>query len=489
MHVARWLPMAILATAALTWSACATGATGAAPAPAASRDPSHRSHRSPLSPLSHDAYVWQRAWTPAVRRAVLTHGPSFRRLVVLAAEVGWDHHQRHTARAQVDFDTLREAIARSQGRLRVGLALRVGPWDPSQESHAHAGRALAALAADVVARARAAGLQPAELDVDYDAPTAGLAVYARWLRQLRPALGGVPLTITALPAWLDSPALPAVLAVTDGWVLQVHSLERPRAVDPKQMALPPLTDSTKARAWVAQAARLSATLARARRRPLPLRVALPTYGYEVGFRPDGTFLGLRAEAPLYLRGLPGQRWPPGTIVRALRADAPTLSALVRGWTRARAAGHLAPLTGLAWYRLPVSTDRLTWRWITLQAVMAGHPVAPRVVVALEPGGRERGEGSVLDLVATNAGLADAPLPARVVVTAPEPVVFAEALAGYTLAPATRLGRRYAWIFRRAPTAAAKRLAPSGQHRIGWLRLTPGASRDAVQLEASPPVGP
>ncbi len=482
----RPLPVVVaaVAVAAVTtagWvSACAT--TGPAPPPGLS--PTRA-----LSPaLAHDAYVWQRAWTPAVRRAVLAHGPAFRRLVVLAAEVAWPRQgEPRVARAQVDYATLRRAVARAGGRLRVGLALRVGPWTAARQPHAQAGRALAALAARALARARAAGVEPAELHVDYDAPTAGLAAYAAWLRQLRPRLGGVPLTITALPAWLDSPDLPALLATTDGWVLQVHSLVRPRGPDD----LPPLTDPARARQWVARAARLSAAQARATGRPLPLRVALPTYGYEVGFRPDGALLGLRAEAPLFLRGLPGQRWPPGTRVRALRADAPALSHLVRAWSRERAAGHLAALAGVAWYRLPVATDRLTWRWITLRAVLAGRPVAPRVVAALTPASHD---ARLVDLVAHNDGLADGALPARLVVTAPasgpSPVLFAEALAGYELAPPTARTRRR-WVFRRTPAGAAERLAPKARRRVGWLRLQPGRDRDALRLEpaASTPGDP
>ena len=42
-------------------------------------------------PLADNVYVWQRAWTPAVRAAVVRDGPSYDRLAVLIAEVDGPH--------------------------------------------------------------------------------------------------------------------------------------------------------------------------------------------------------------------------------------------------------------------------------------------------------------------------------------------------------------------------------------------------------------
>ena len=39
--------------------------------------------------MIHEAYVWQRAWTPPVRQAVQAHAAEFHEVIALAAEVTW----------------------------------------------------------------------------------------------------------------------------------------------------------------------------------------------------------------------------------------------------------------------------------------------------------------------------------------------------------------------------------------------------------------
>lgn len=379
-------------------------------------------------PLTHEAYLWQRAWTPQVEEAVTERAPRFRRVVVLAAEVGWERGRREVARAAIDWPRLR-AVG-----VPVGLALRVGPFAPRSEDHEEAGAALAALAAELVAEARAAGVEPAEVQLDFDAATAALGDYGRWLEAARAALGDTPLTITALPTWLDSPGLPALLRQVDGYVLQVHSVARPTGPD----ALEPLTDPAAARRWIEAAAKLGR----------PFRVALPTYGYRLGFGPDGAYLGVTADAP-------ARPWPEGAITRELRADAPALADLVA----ALEADRPALLEGLIWYRLPVDGEALNWGWATLEALLDGRPVAPRLRLRVDL------EGGLAHVVAVNEGLADAPLPASVAIAwRGAPPLAADAVGGYLLTDdlaATRLAR--------APDAP-EHLPAGGERPIAWLRF-------------------
>jgi len=70
-------------------------------------------------PLPQEAYVWQRAWTPAVREAV-SQTPDFAGLTVLAAEIDLSRSPFRAFRVGIDWQALRDA-----GR-PVGLALRIG---------------------------------------------------------------------------------------------------------------------------------------------------------------------------------------------------------------------------------------------------------------------------------------------------------------------------------------------------------------------------
>ena len=447
-------------------------------------------------PLPHEVYVWQRAWTPAVRDAVAAHGGDFDAVTVLAAEVGWERGPRQVARVDVDWGRLAGARA-------VGLALRVGPFDrasfPSArpashgpgepfrpgngvvsvgplrsprlptadfvvlrdqlrppgpdlplrgtESHAAAGDALAELAAEVDAAARAAGVRPRELQIDFDAPTAGLGDYAEWLARIHARVPDLPLVITALPTWLDAPAFADLAGRVDAFVLQVHSVTRPTGPD----AVAPLCDPAASRRWIERAAALGR----------PFRVALPTYGYRLGFAPDGHLLGLTAEAP-------ARPWPPDTTVRELRADPAAMSALVAALTR----DHPANLVGVSWYRLPIPGDALVWSDATFAAVRRGEPVAPALAVTLAwP------EPTLAEVRASNAGTADAALPAAIRVSGPTPLA-SDGQSGYT-----RADTLAATLLERGP--AVTPLAPGATRPIGWLRFASPPSREDVVVTVAP----
>jgi hypothetical protein len=92
-----------------------------------------------------------------------------------------------------------------------------------------------------------------------------------------------PLVFTALPTWLDSPAFARLVQSADGYVLQVHSWEAPRAPDQPFT----LCDPERAKRAIAKAERFER----------PFWVALPTYGYRAWFDAQNRLLGLSAEGP------------------------------------------------------------------------------------------------------------------------------------------------------------------------------------------------
>lgn len=307
-------------------------------------------------PLPHEAFVWQRAWTPEVLRAAESRdGLPLDGLVVLAAELTWD-----AGRPQ---DT-RIAFGRSVAPAALAIRVETPPaWDDPGP--------LAALAAGV-----AAAHAPRELMIDLDAPESRLDAYSRWIAAaraaVRAAVPGAKLTITALPAWLsDARAFRRLARATDGFVLQVHSLEPPAG--PGRPAT--LCDPARARAWIEAAAQAG----------VPFRVALPAYGYRARYDRAGKLLGLSADAP--------RDGSPDEVI----ADPVAMAGLVRDLTAERP----ELLRGVVWFRLPVSEDRIHWQATTLAEVIAG-----RVPRATFRGAAARSAFGPLDISLCNDGTAD-----------------------------------------------------------------------------------
>ena len=136
------------------------------------------------------------------------------------------------------------------------------------------------------------GIEPKELQIDFDCAESKLNSFRELVKvlhketeQLQIEVSSeieqtVPIVITALPCWLQDRAFKALVQEADGFVLQVHSLERPKSPE-APMELCDIASSVK---WIERAARFE----------VPFRVALPTYGYIVGFDKEGHFLGITA---------------------------------------------------------------------------------------------------------------------------------------------------------------------------------------------------
>ncbi len=173
-------------------------------------------------PLPQEAYVWQRAWTPAVREAV-GRAADFRSLVVLGAEVDLSTRPFRIARPAIAWDVLK-------GR-PVGLALRIGRfhgWGGGTGRFAdepETVRLLAGLAGDLAREARSHKLDLLEIQLDYDCPESKLADYPVLVEAVGRAVAPTPVTLTALPSWLrNERAFKKLARNADGFVLQVHFL-------------------------------------------------------------------------------------------------------------------------------------------------------------------------------------------------------------------------------------------------------------------------
>ena len=364
--------------------------------------------RQDAVPLDQQLYVWQRQWTPAHELALNDSRNDFSTLRVLALQAfpnaGW-------SRARVDSALLRRdarpliAVIRLDGQLKA--------LDP---------QAVTAQILQVLTDWQGQGLTLAGIEIDHDAGNARLPAYTGFLAHLRTALpANLPLSITALPAWLDSPQLPALLATVDSSVLQVHAVSDPRRG---------LFDSEQARRWAKAWGRVT---------DKPFYLALPAYGVALLPDVDGAPV-VESEVPLE-RG--GQR-------RELLADPQQLGLLANELREDRPA-HLA---GLIWFRLPLANDRRAWSLSTLRAVARGDALSSQLgVVFTEQNGLQ-------DIALRNVGNLDSAWPARITVKA-RGCEGADALAGYALQQTADL-----LTFTRLRDG---RLPAGGQRAIGWAR--------------------
>ena len=363
------------------------------------------------APLTHEAYVWQRVWTPAVAAAVREGSADFSGLRVLVLQQIGDER----IALAPDRDALRER------GLPLRLVLRIEGSRPRASAES-----LAQRMGETAQHWRAHGLQVVGVEVDHDCASVALADYAEWLQAFRAALpSGLALSVTALPSWLDAPeGLARVREVADETVLQVHAVEAwRRALVDRESSL------RWARAWQAHASR-------------PFRIALPAYALRVQLGREGRPAAVDAEGALDRSGARAQ---------AGHADPAEVAAIVR----ALQAADLPQLQGLLWFRLPVQGDRRSWAPATLAAVMRGTLPPPQIeLLALQ-----RGPG-LQDLLLRNVGGIDAQAPAQIAVPAHCGVV--EGVGDYAFAPgsATLQARPPPW------------LAPGATLALGFARCAP-----------------
>jgi len=371
------------------------------------------------SPISHDAYIWQRRWTPALGQAMADSRDFIRGWRILAAEM---NAEGTTVKVGLDVDAVRST------RRPVVAVLRIDGQIPDWND-----RRVDDLAAELVAEIERQGVELAGLEIDYDCGTQRLRAYAALLGRLRKELAGHgtrDLSITFLPTWLDDVAAPQLLRNVDEVVLQTHSVASPART---------LFEPTKARAWLRKLATL---------RPARYRVALPTYGHRVSIAGDGRVLAVESEAPRGFGGVPSRDWFAGPLA---------VSQLVR-----ELESHPPPgFAGITWFRLPTRGDRRAWSLRTWRAVASGSLGRGRATVWAVATATPH----AFDLVAVNDSQLDRELPLSFDVVG-QGCDDADVVAHYRLGEGER-GIRF--------VLEDSALLASGQRRlVGWVRCDSGA---------------
>ena len=403
---------------------------------------------SSANAFTQEIYVWQRQSSPALAEALDLARGAANGFDVLGAEIAWSGGHPQVFRPALDYAHLAKL-----GR-PVGLVLRIGPFPGPFKADDAAAKYIISVASSLLAEARACGFSPFELQIDFDAAEAKLDGYRVWLSALKQIAGKTPLVFTALPVWLKHEAEFAALAhAADGFVLQVHSLEKPTKPDGPFT----LCDPIAARVWAAQAGKVG----------VPFRIALPTYGYLVAFDATGKFFGLAAE------GRPPE-WPASTQVRAVRSDAIALAQLEQAWAKSPP----PHCTGVIWFRLPVEGDKLNWAWATLQVVLQGETPVSKFSLAVEwP------EPGLAEISLVNLGTTTEPPPARTEVNWPAAFLpqAADGLGGFRLDLKNTDGQGIILNDGVAPDVS---LAPGHRLKIAWLRFP-----HDIPLSASLPAQP
>lgn len=361
-------------------------------------------------PLDQQLYVWQRQWTPAHEAALRNSRADFSTLRVLALQAfpqdGW-------RRARVD-----SALLKQDGRPLIAVIRLDGQLKTLDQEE------VIAQIQQLLVDWQTQGLTLAGVEIDHDAGNARLPAYRTFLTQLRSVLPAtMPLSITALPAWLDSPELPGLLATVDSSVLQVHAVSDPRRG---------LFDADQAKQWAKAWSRITTK---------PFYLALPAYG--VALLPEtGGAPVVESEVTIERAG---KR-------RELLADPQQLS-MLGGELRKNPPAHLA---GLIWFRLPLAGDRRAWSLTTLGAVARGDALSSHPSLQLSE------QNGLYDIAVTNQGNLDSAWPERVTL-AVQGCDGADALAGYALQQSPDL-----LTFTRLRDG---RMPAGGQRAIGWARCT------------------
>ncbi|MFV0932606.1 DUF3142 domain-containing protein [Pseudomonas jessenii] len=364
--------------------------------------------RQDAPPLDQQLYVWQRQWTPAHDAALRDSRADFSTLRVLALQAfpnaGW-------SRARID-----PALLKRDGRPVIAVIRLDGQLKALDQDE------ITAQIRQVIGDWQGHGLNLAGVEIDHDAGNARLPEYRQFLAQLRGALPtSLVLSITALPSWLDSRELPALLSTVDSSVLQVHAVSDPRRG---------LFDADQARQWAKAWSRITTK---------PFYLALPAYG--VALLPSaGGAPVVESEVTVEREGLR----------RELLADPQSLRTLGTE-LRVDPPKHLA---GLIWFRLPLANDRRAWSLTTLLAVARGDVLDSQLKLKLSA------DNGLYDIGISNQGNLDSAWPERLTL-AVSGCEGADALAGYALQQRPDL-----LTFTRLRDG---RIPAGGQRAVGWAR--------------------
>lgn len=240
--------------------------------------------------------------------------------------------------------------------------------------------------------ARVVGVQ-----LDFDVPTRLLPSYTKLLKETRELLpSSANLSITGLPAWMESSALRDTLAAVDFWIPQCYGARIPETLSQSQSQP------------VSSLKEIAGAITKARLLSRPYYAGLAAYGYAIQYARDGSLIALRGDldpalvvndsnfelisrGPFELSREPSNatRWRflyrarkdgviDGTALHAtdyLMLDVPTSGSLREAARVAREQGG-DRLLGICVFRLPRHDDPTTLTINEVAAALSGEEPSP-----------------------------------------------------------------------------------------------------------------
>lgn len=287
-------------------------------------------------------YVWQTVWQEPVRRAVSTAAESGCRIMFLAAEVHNGNGNLTLRKCIPDWQTISQISQPVTAVFRLDVSI-AQDLDKRRDTILST---LAELVQDIQKETTARHFEMTEVQLDFDCPTSKLRSYGTLLTKFRAAFPNLTISATILPTWLKVHAMRYLVDELDYMVVQVHTLERNNAAEQSL--------------FLFNADRFETYLRRASSWEIPYYLAFPTYGYTVIFDEQGDLYGVFAEEP-------SETPRDGYTAVEVTADPAQLTEFVAKLKQDIPENCL----GIAWFRLPIATDKRNWSWDTLVDVMSG----------------------------------------------------------------------------------------------------------------------
>ena len=376
-------------------------------------------------------YVWQEDWSSPVCQSVTMAARSVDGFMVFGAEIRPDDGKMRAVGKKVEWSALTSNSLPLTLVIRVSAERTLSKGGQSDEL----AKLLIQQAGRLIQAARRAGVKVAGVQIDLDCPTAHLAVYREIIRRVKSGLSGETLSITALPDWMRSREFKPLVREVSYFVMQVHALSPPKNIHDPYV----LCDTSKLRDWVRGASSTG----------VPYYVALPTYGYRLFYDTAGKYVGFEADS----RKFPVR---PDMQMREVMADPDQMAAATQQLREHSPRNCL----GVAWFRLPVETDRLNWPWPTFKAVIASRkPTDAYEATVRNP------KPDLYEIWIKNSGER----------TAESPLHISLDLHGAALLARDGIGG-YQWD--REAVLAGPAPQPGTKRMAGWFRLIPDGNKSS-----------
>ena len=369
-------------------------------------------------PMVEEVYVWQRVWGEDVHEAVKTHGGEFERIVVLGVEMDYGKSSGWTVQY------FKDPISYAGEHEGTGLAIRVG-------SGAAATRWSKEAIAQVIQVAESLPDNLKVIQVDYDCPSSKLDDYVQLIRILKQRFPQRQFEVTCLPDWLDQDAFQALVMSVDRYVMQVHGLIGYGSAGT-------LCDPELAKVAAERCGEYGK----------PFLIALPTYRHAVRLSNEGQILQVVSE---------GGGLRAGAEYHMASADPEKMAALVKEWAESRP----ELMSGIIWYRMPVTSDRMNWTWGTLDAVRKGQiPIRDLSVIA------EKESDGLYEVSLVNRSLMREDWPKKIkVFTDGGRIMGGEGAHGYAFTQSDDGSAELRWL-----SQDPRPMLPESRLKLGWVRL-------------------